>query len=304
MEPLDPADKRQPNVKVAASIRAAILSGELKPGERLPSGPELSRFYGVANMTLQKAIGTLDDEGFLRRKGGSGVYVRDQADLPTAEEAEHPLAGAAAFLFELGYLKTLPRAGWLRLGIPLPESVAAHSFRVGILGMVLASLEGADPNRAAALATFHDAHETRVGDVPATGRAYITTAKPEAITAHQAARLPDDMGKLFQDLTAEYEAAQTLEARCARDADKIETMLQAIEYGEQGYKTEPWVRTSVESLRTDSAKQLAQAINAADPAEWWAAFAASYHELRAGARGRAQRLEPRRGATDRETGEG
>lgn len=99
------------------------------------------------------------------------------------------------------------------------------------------------------------------------------------------------MGKLFQDLTAEYEAAETIEARCARDADKIETLLQAVEYGEQGYKTEPWVRTSVEALRTDSARQLAQAINAADPAEWWAAFAASYHELRASARGRARRLE-------------
>ena len=30
-------------------------------------------------------------------KSGSGVYVRDQASLPTPEEAGHPLAGAAAF---------------------------------------------------------------------------------------------------------------------------------------------------------------------------------------------------------------
>ena len=115
MQPMDPADKRQPNVKVAASIRAAILSGELEPGQRLPSGPELVEFFGVANMTVQKAIRTLADEGFVRTKSGSGVYVRDQASLPTPEEAEHPLAGAAAFLFEMGYLKNLPRAGWQRL---------------------------------------------------------------------------------------------------------------------------------------------------------------------------------------------
>ena len=82
MQPMDPADKRQPNVKVAASIRAAILSGELEPGQRLPSGPELTRFFGVANMTVQKAIRTLADEGFVRTKSGSGVYVRDQASLP------------------------------------------------------------------------------------------------------------------------------------------------------------------------------------------------------------------------------
>jgi putative hydrolase of HD superfamily len=93
---------------------------------------------------------------------------------------------------------------------------------------------------------------------------------------------------MFQGLTAEFEAAETLEARVARDADKLETLLQAIEYGEQGYKTEAWEKTSIEALRTDSAKQLAQAINAADPAEWWSSFAASYHELRASSRGRSR----------------
>src|SRR5947209_482939 len=105
MQPMDPADTRQPNVKVAASIRAAILSGELEPGQRLPSGPELTKFFGVANMTVQKAIRTLADEGFVRTKGGSGVFVRDEASLPASEEAGHPLAGAAAFLYEMGQLK-------------------------------------------------------------------------------------------------------------------------------------------------------------------------------------------------------
>ena len=191
MQPMDPADKRQPNVKVAASIRAAILNGELEPGQRLPSGPELAEFFGVASMTVQKAIRTLADEGFVRTKGGSGVYVRDQASLPTPEEAEHPLAGTAAFLFEMGHLKHITRAGWLLLGIPQPETVAEHSFRVGIVGIMLAAMAGADVGRTAALALMHDAHETRIGDVPSVGRAYVTTAAPEAVTAHQTSAMPD-----------------------------------------------------------------------------------------------------------------
>src|SRR5690242_14957296 len=204
MQPMDPADKRQPNVKIAASIRAAILSGELAPGERLPSGPELATFFGVAGMTVQKAIRTLADEGFVRTKSGSGVYVRDQASLPTPEEAEHPLAGTADFLYEMGSLKHLARAGWAQLlQIPAAETVAEHSFRVGITGMVLAVAEGADVGRVAMLALMHDTHETRIGDVPSVGRAYITSAAPEAVSAHQTAAMPNDVAKVLQDLKAE-----------------------------------------------------------------------------------------------------
>jgi len=288
MQLIDPADPRHPKDKVAASIRAAILNGELQPGERLPPVGELAELHDVAPGTIGAAIRILRGEGYVTSRVGAGVWVSGQASLPVPANETHPLSGTVAFLFEMGYLKHLPRAGWLRLGIPAPESVAEHSFRVGIIGMTLAMLEGADPGHVSALCVLHDAHETRIGDVPAVGRAYITTAKPEAITAHQTAGMPDDMGKMFQDLTAEFEAAETIEARVARDADKLETLLQAIEYGEQGYRTGAWKKTSIEALRTESAKQLAQAINAADPAEWWTSFAASYHELRASSRGRSR----------------
>ncbi len=209
--------------------------------------------------------------------------MRDQASLPVADGAAHPLAGAAAFLFEMGHLKNLSRAGWLFLDIPQPESVAEHSFRVAVVGLVLAAMDGADVGRTTALCLMHDAHETRIGDVPSVGRAYITTASPEAVTAHQTAGMPDSAAKVVQELTAEYEATETQESRLAHDADKIETLLQAIEYQAQGYEAGPWRETSLAALRTDAGRQLAQAIGSADP-RWWAPFAASYHELRASTR--------------------
>ncbi len=291
MQPIDPADNRKPNVQIAASIRAAILTGELEPGTQLPAGHELARFFGVSRMTVQTAIRTLREEGFVDSRTGSGVYVRDQASLPAPDDADQPLAGMADFLFEMGHLKRTTRAGWLLLGISQPESVAEHSFRVGVVGMALAVLEGADVGRTAALCLLHDAHETRIGDVPSVGRAYVTTAVPEAISAHQTSAMPDSAAKVFQELVAEYEAGQTPEARAARDADKIETLLQAAEYQAQGHDTAPWRETSAAALRTESGRQLAQAINSADPHGWWAAFAASYRELRATAKGRARKGE-------------
>lgn len=291
MQPIDPADPRRPNVQIAASIRAAILTGELEPGSRLPAGHELAQFFGVSRMTVQTAIRTLREEGFVNSRTGSGVYVRDEASLPAPDGAEEPLAGVAAFLFEMGHLKQMPRAGWLLLGISQPETVAEHSFRVGVVGMALAVLEGADVGRTAALCLLHDAHETRIGDVPSVGRAYVTTAVPEAVSAHQTSAMPEPMAKAFQDLVTEYEAGQTVEARVARDADKIETLLQAAEYRAQGHNTEPWQETSAAALRTDSGRQLAQAIGSADPHGWWSAFAASYRELRATAQGRSRKRD-------------
>jgi putative hydrolases of HD superfamily len=286
MQPLDPEDKRQTNVKIAASIRAAILTGELAPGSRLQAQHELADFFGVSRVTIQSALRTLKDEGFVRSVTGSGVYVLDQAALPVPAGEEHPLAGAASFLFETGHLKNVPRSGWLLLGVSSPESIAEHSFRIGMVGIVLAGIEGADVGRTSALCLVHDVHETRIGDVPSVGRAYVTTAIPEAVTAHQTAGMPDSAAKVIQDLVAEYEATETVESKLAHDADKIETLLQAMEYRAKGYATEPWMDTSIAALRTDAGKQLAQAIVNADPHHWWSAFAASYAELRATTRAR------------------
>lgn len=300
MQPIDPADPRKPNVQIAASIRAAILTGELSPGTQLPAGHELAKLFGVSRMTVQAAIRTLQDEGFVHSRTGSGVYVRDEASLPVAGE-DQPLAGVAAFLFEMGHLKHLPRSGWLLLGIPQPETVAEHSFRVGVIGLALAALEGADASRTAALGVLHDAHETRIGDVPSVGRAYVTTAVPEAVSAHQTSAMPSEVAKVFQDLVAEYEAAETLESRVAHDADKIETLLQAVEYQAQGHDTAAWRETSLAALRTESGKQLARAIGAEGARKWWSAFAASYRELRASTRGGTGQHD--REAADGDSGE-
>ncbi len=291
MQLIDPEDPRKPNVQIAASIRAAILTGELEPGDKLPSGEALAVYFDVMRATVANAIRKLVDEGFVYTRAGSGVYVRDQASvLPLPGGVDHPLKDVAAFLYEMGHLKNLPRSGWLLLGIPQPESVAEHSFRVGVAGIMLAAIDGADVGRTAALALLHDAHETRIGDVPSVGRAYVTTAVPESVTAHQSAGMPEAVAKAFQSLTAEFEAAETPESKLARDADKIETLLQAIEYQAQGHDTGAWRETSLNALRTDAGKELAQAIGAADP-QWWSAFAKSYRELRDTTRARERPSE-------------
>jgi putative hydrolase of HD superfamily len=286
MQPIDAADKRPPFKKIANSIRAAILTGEFEPGEQLPPGRELADFFGVSPMTVHQAVRILRDEGFVTSRAGAGVYVSKQPAAPEAEYREHPLSGLGDFLHEMGQLKRLPRAGWQYAGVPNPESVAEHSFRVAIVGIALAALEGADVGRTAALCVMHDSPESRIGDVPAVGRAYVTTASPEAVSVHQTSALPDTLAAVFQELVHAYEAEDSTEARLAHDADKIETLLQAREYEAQGrHDTAQWQDSSTAALRTDAAKELAEAILATTPTTWWSAFGRSYTELRKQTRG-------------------
>jgi DNA-binding transcriptional regulator YhcF (GntR family) len=82
MRDLDPDDPRPPYQQVANALRAAILTRTLQPGDKLPSGPELAKRYGVARMTVQQAIRILRDEGLIVSRQGSGVYVRERTERP------------------------------------------------------------------------------------------------------------------------------------------------------------------------------------------------------------------------------
>src|SRR5262249_49775963 len=152
------------------------------------SNHELAKFFGVARMTVQEAVRLLREEGFVVSQAGSGVYVRDRPQ-PEPDSTSNELAGAIAFLHEVGYLKKVPRTGWFMTGVDRPESVAEHSFRTAIVGIVLATMQGADAGKTALLCLLHDSPETRVGDIPSVGRAYVSTVKPEAVSSHQTAEM-------------------------------------------------------------------------------------------------------------------
>jgi putative hydrolase of HD superfamily len=69
--------------------------------------------------------------------------------------------------------------------------------------------------------------------------------------------MPEALAKSIRDTVAEYEARLTPEAICARDADKLECLLQGIEYKAQGYEhAQRWIDNSRARLVTESAKQL------------------------------------------------
>jgi DNA-binding GntR family transcriptional regulator len=68
--------------KIAADLRRRIESGELRPGDALPSEAALVERYGVARGTARQALGDLETAGLVETRHGKGRFVRRRPETP------------------------------------------------------------------------------------------------------------------------------------------------------------------------------------------------------------------------------
>ena len=68
--------------RIATEIRDQIRSGDLKPGDKLPSISELCAKYGVSTQVIRSAMLILRAEGLVEGHQGRGVYVRERGSAP------------------------------------------------------------------------------------------------------------------------------------------------------------------------------------------------------------------------------
>ena len=66
------SDSRPAYQRIAHELRAAITSGSLRPGDKVPSERELARHHNTAHMTVRRAIGLLKHEGLVITRQGVG----------------------------------------------------------------------------------------------------------------------------------------------------------------------------------------------------------------------------------------
>lgn len=68
--------------QLAAMIRADIIAGRLRPGDRVPSEPALIDEYDVSKTTASRALDLLVAEGLIIRRSGSGSFVATSVPGP------------------------------------------------------------------------------------------------------------------------------------------------------------------------------------------------------------------------------
>lgn len=183
----------------------------------------------------------------------------------------------ADFLFEVGTMRKLPRMHrQTLLTDDMSDNISSHSYRVTLIGWLLAKMEGVDPYKVSMMCLLHDLGEIRTGDHNWIHKKYIKILNEDIIN--------DQLGDLpFDDLkniSIEYEERESKESIIAKDADLLDQVLLLREYEWQGNKEASiWLRgkgedaekgnKQIQKLKTDSAKQIGEAIYRKDPSDWW-----------------------------------
>ncbi|MET7949193.1 winged helix-turn-helix domain-containing protein [Micromonospora sp. NPDC005324] len=116
-----PASEPVGYLELAEILRVRITSGQLSPGDRLPSERDLSQTYGVNPLTARAAVQQLRNEGLAESVRGRGVVVRApvEVEMVYAEPGE-----------------------WVSARNPTPEERKTYGVPEGVPLLVIARSDG------------------------------------------------------------------------------------------------------------------------------------------------------------------
>ncbi len=173
------------------------------------------------------------------------------------------------FLIELGELKKMPRRGWVLRGIKNPETIAAHTFRMTMMSWVLCYKKKLNLDKVLKMCLIHDICEVHAGDATPYDNIFSEDKKQWEKTLDKWPRfskkqkerfflkkykkehsglkklivnLPSDIKREIYCLWDDYEKGLTPEGKFVRQLDRMENLLQALEYwkGKKKFAIGPW----------------------------------------------------------------
>lgn len=159
--------------------------------------------------------------------------------MPESSRPQSFTSSPVPFFHLLERLKTTRREGWRRFSIVHGESISDHMYRMSIITMLAPrSLSSRlDIPKCTKMALVHDMAESLVGDItPVDGVSKVEKSRRESTTMDF---LCKDLlggveggvhGQELRQIWQEYENGQTLESRFVHDVDKIELVLQMVDY--------------------------------------------------------------------------
>jgi len=163
------------------------------------------------------------------------------------------------FFLEVEKLKEMPRTGWVLRGVRNPETIAEHTFRLAVVCWLLTEKRNFNVKRAILIALFHDLCEVFAGDItPFLYYPHLPRNKEERkkmlmkwTRLYQKEKqkigrikfekekegclklikfLKPGLGKKILSLWSDYEKGTPKEGKFVNQLNRIETLIQSIEY--------------------------------------------------------------------------
>ncbi|XP_077488301.1 5'-deoxynucleotidase HDDC2 [Amblyomma americanum] len=141
---------------------------------------------------------------------------------------------ALSYFMFIGKLKGIRRTGWVLRGVPDPERISGHMYRMSVMAMMLGNDPdaGVNKDKCIRMALVHDMGECIVGDItPTCGVSKEEKFRRESDAMDSLAKLVDKVSaEEFKSLWEEYEAQNSPESKVVKDLDMFDMILQAHEY--------------------------------------------------------------------------
>ncbi|KAF7036858.1 hypothetical protein CFC21_047384 [Triticum aestivum] len=205
--------------------------------------------------------------------GGSPVPRRPPAPVDAAAVAPPSPASSAAssaasaidFLTLCHSLKTTKRKGWINHSIKGSESIADHMYRMALMALIADDLPAVNRERCIKIAIVHDIAEAIVGDItPSDGipKAEKSRREQEALNEMCEVLGGGSTAEEIKGLWEEYENNSSVEANLVKDFDKVEMILQALEYEkEHGKVLDEFFLSTAGKFQTEIGKSWAAEVN-------------------------------------------
>ena len=134
---------------VIDTLTNALLNGELKPGDRIPTEMELSEQLGVARNSVREAVKILVYIGVLEIRRADGTFVCEGFSDSLVDPMIYGMILSRENVQELNELRAMMESGVLRLAIEKCTDGEIEQLRMRLEDLRAALLDGpADPEKA------------------------------------------------------------------------------------------------------------------------------------------------------------
>lgn len=107
--------------QVQDALKESINHGSMRPGDQIPSEPELCRLFDVSRTVIRQALRSLEYEGLIVRRKGKGTFVAE------------PKIGESLFQELTGFYQDMSQKGHAPTSKVLKQAIIPASAKVATL---------------------------------------------------------------------------------------------------------------------------------------------------------------------------